>query len=475
MNNKYSSINEMLSGIKKGKKKRKLEKNTSKPAKKPSAPISSDNQNAAEELRRMLAGSSKIPKASFSSSSTIFNDTSIGSNDSSSVIDRFEQRRGNLAAVFDNQDATIRATEKVVMINSDAAVPTNQKEDFRNGARKGKLKQKGSYLHAEADKSIDEMVAEERRTKQQGGSASMDEVFARNIARLGSRYKGAEFKSVAGATAGADEDDMAGDGGIDMKMFTSNEERLTEAARYNREMSRQVARAKQEEKITSRCWWWMESSSFQKHRLLSLGDHVSLILVPSHNALVNCQCFLVPVQHAESFSSCEDEVWEEVARFRSSLRKMFAKEGKGVLFCETVLDTKGLWQARMDVIPVPKTVEQDAEMYFKSALTEQAEEWGTHTKILSTRGRGLRHTVPKGFSYFNVEWDGGGFAQIIENRSFPKDFAADTIAGMMELDPLRFNRKKKAADYDKGAILDFLKRWKEFDWTIALDEGITQE
>lgn len=68
------------------------------------------------------------------------------------------------------------------------------------------------------------------------------------------------------------------------------------------------------------------------------------------------------MQHSESFASCEDEVWEEVTRFRTSLRNMFAKEDKGVLFCETVLPTKGLWQARMDVIPVPKTVQEDAEM-----------------------------------------------------------------------------------------------------------------
>ena len=55
-------------------------------------------------------------------------------------------------------------------------------------------------------------------------------------------------------------------------------------------------------------------------------------------------------------------MWEEVARFRNSLRQMFAKEDKGVLFCETVLPTNGIWQARMDVIPVPKNVENDAEM-----------------------------------------------------------------------------------------------------------------
>ena len=59
----------------------------------------------------------------------------------------------------------------------------------------------------------------------------------------------------------------------------------------------------------------------------------------------------------------------------------------------------------------------------------EAEEWGTHTKVLSTKNKGVRRTIPKDFPYFNVEWDGGGFAQIIESGSFPKDFGVDTIAG----------------------------------------------
>eukprot|EP00558_Chaetoceros_sp_UNC1202_P011130 CAMPEP_0197253884 /NCGR_PEP_ID=MMETSP1429-20130617/66601_1 /TAXON_ID=49237 /ORGANISM="Chaetoceros sp., Strain UNC1202" /LENGTH=111 /DNA_ID=CAMNT_0042716703 /DNA_START=29 /DNA_END=364 /DNA_ORIENTATION=+ len=110
-------------------------------------------------------------------------------------------------------------------------------------------------------------------------------------------------------------------------------------------------------------------------------------------------------------------------------------------------------------------------------MTEQAEEWGTHTKVLSTRGKGLRRTIPKGFPYFNVEWDDGGFAQIIENESNSnsfKDFGLDTIAGMMGLDPMKFNRRKKedtSFDSERAAVLDFVKTWKEFDWTLALDGG----
>lgn len=104
-------------------------------------------------------------------------------------------------------------------------------------------------------------------------------------------------------------------------------------------------------------------------------------------------------------------------------------------------------------------------------MTEEAEEWGTHTKLLSTKGRGLRRSIPKNFPYFYVEWEPGcGFAQIIESGAFPKDFGVDTIASMMQLDPIRFQRKKKQPpNVDRQAVLDFLSGWKDFDWTLDLD------
>lgn len=450
----------MLTGIKKGKRKRKEGTEAGQPIQVTSS-ASSSNQNraAADELRRLLSGTNNTtasPTIAMSSSDNVI----FSNSERPHVFERLE-KRGKIAQVKkEDEEATVLITNT----NFSGSAPSMKKEDFRKGARKGKLK-KGQSVEG---MTISQMVAEEKVSKQQG-EISMDEQFARNLSRLGSRYKGTEFKTVNGSSAGADEDDFTGDNGIDMKMYNSSANRLTDAEAYNREMSRQITRAEKEQSITSKCWWWMESKSFQKHTLLSLGDHVSLVLCPSHLSLVKFQCFLVPVKHSASFAACEDEVWEEIKYFKNSLRNLFRKEDQGVLFCETVLPSKRLWQARMDVIPVPLSVEQDAEIYFKSALTSEAEEWGTHTKTLSTKNKGLRRTVPKGFSYFNVEWDGGGFAQIIENQSFPKDFGADTIAGMMKMDPVRFNRKKKAPDDDRGAVISFLEKWKAFDWTLDLD------
>ena len=470
----------MLSGIrvdKKKGKKRKLQQDdaggaAAAPAPAATSSSSEANQAAAEALRaRLMGGGSLAGGAAKTSAPTAAVAAASSGNDD--VISRLE-KRGKITSSGGDDAKEASA----IVLTNEAAAPVQReqyrREDFRHGARKGKISQRDAAAAASAasrDMTIADMVAEEKRERQIGGS-TMDETFARNVARIGSRYKGSEFDqgNQPGASMGADEVDYSGiEGGADMSMFQDPSARLTDAARAQRERARQVARHDRQSAITQKCWWWMESSSFEKHRLLALGNHVSLMLCPSNLALTEYSCYLVPIRHAESFRACEDEVWDEVQRFRTSLRQMFAKTGQGVLFCETVLPSKNLWQARMEVVPVPKRVEQDAAMYFKSALTEQAEEWGTHTKLLSTREKGLRRTIPKGFSYFNCEFENGGFAQIIETSAFPRDFALDTIAGMMQLDPVRFKRKQRPKDGDKAMVLSFAKRWKEFDWTLELD------
>ena len=419
----------MLTGIKTGKRKRKTESNDgatittiagSKNTSNATTSTATDNQTAAEELRKLLQSGSQPPLSSDLSYAL----KNVASKD---VIERFASRQNQNTNASNNTASHEDSTNdnNIVVITNDTK-PVIQKEDFKYGARKGKLKQKDySYLHAEQDKSILDMMREEKSDMR-----SMDEITARNIARLGSKYKGTEYKNVVGSSTGVDEEDYTGDGGIDMKMYTTNDSRLTASAKHSRDISRQISNVRKENTIARRCFWWMESNSFEKHRLIALGNYVSLVMVPSHLALVPDHCWLVPIQHSDSFVACESEVWDEVVRFKSSLQNMFEKEGKNVFYMETVLQSKGFWQTRMDVVPIPKDTEQDPEMAFKFAMEEQAEEWGTHTKVLSTREKGVRYTVPKGFPYFNVEWNGGGYAQIIESEKFPKDFGLDIIAGM---------------------------------------------
>ena len=196
---------------------------------------------------------------------------------------------------------------------------------------------------------------------------------------------------------------------------------------------------------------------------------------------------VVVLQHADSLVGCDDAVWDEIVRFQTSLRQMYGAaqptKRKGLLCYETVLPRqKGLWQTRMEVVAVPVDAMTEAPLFFQSALSEQREEWGTHTKTMSTRqknnnkdgggGGGLRRTIPKNFDYFYIEYgpDNDGSVQIIESNTFPKDFAIDTIAGMLQMDPIRFKRKKQASmQEEKKLVLAFCDQWRPYDWTLQLD------
>ena len=308
----------------------------------------------------------------------------------------------------------------------------------------------------ESDMTIQEMIAQERSQ-----TMSTNEADARNIVRVGKKRK------IKMKTIGADSDEEEH---RQLQIMTSAG-KAGKAER--RDQARQIARHDRQENITSKCWWWLESGNFARHRLLALGNHVSLVMAPSNLSLTPGQHFyLVPIKHVESLAACEEEVWDEVVRFQSSLRVLYRQQGRDVLFCETVLPQSGFWQTKLEAIPVPSNVAQDAPLYFKTSLMEQAEDWGTHQKLMNTAEKGLRRTVPNNFAYFYLEYDEGGkgYAQLIESSGFPKDFGVDTIAGMMAMDPMRFRRKEQvSAEEERQMILRFLEQWKKYDWTLDLD------
>jgi len=426
LKNKRSTMS-LLAGIKSGKKKKRKDPPPSDdapsinqhsiPKQARALTVVSANASVAEQLRKNLAAGESAP---ISEGLATFQDL---------------ERRGRI------QQGNVSSEE---LKNTDSVVvhvmPT------------AKISSKD-----ESKMTIQEMVAQERSQ-----TMSTNEADARNIMRVGKKRK------IKMKTIGADSDEEEH---RQLQMMNSPGKKAEKAER--RDQARQIARHDRQENITSRCWWWLESSTFARQRLLALGNHVSLAMAPSNLSLTPGQhLYIVPIKHVESLAACEDEVWDEVVRFQTSLRALYRQQGKDVLFCETVLPQSGFWQTKLEVIPVPRNVAQDAPLYFKTSLMEQAEEWGTHQKLMNTAEKGLRRTIPANFSYFYLEYDEGGkgYAQMIESSRFPKDFGVDTIAGMMEMDPIRFRRKEQTnAEEERQMILSFLDQWKKYDWTVDLD------
>ena len=528
----------MLSGIKVGKRKRKLPpaSSDSRAAPPPAAAASSlstaatsstqNNRSAADALRASL-----ISGGSGTSTSQLKNDNMRSAvqakldarmsayKNNESTIQSFEKRGRISQETLSSKSSDQYNNDDTIVINT--KIPSNKEihqHEKDHGVRfnsRGKLSR---HAHAtlrqktDEEMTIEQMVAQERKIAAAAGESGMDEIYAKNIHKMGKNFKALEKIMGTNSKSGADEEDYGQETSqLVSSLYSNNDDKYSPAQLAMRQKSQEIAKHDALARWKSKSWWWMESPSFNKQYLIALGDKVSLVMCPTHLALnqepstsssaasmwTGGQCFIVPLQHCESFVGMDEEVWQEVYRFQQSLRNMFRREGRDVLFLETVTRTSrgggqlGL-QAKMEVVPVPRRVERDAPLFFKSALSEVAQEWGTHGQkpIVLNEKKTLRNSVPKGFPYFHVGWEGGGFVQMIENeddgddddnggsvgmrasggsKRFSRNFGIDTIAGMMELDPVRFQRRQRSSDGDRSAILKFCDKWKPFDWTLELD------
>jgi Protein similar to CwfJ C-terminus 2/Protein similar to CwfJ C-terminus 1 len=329
----------------------------------------------------------------------------------------------------------------------------------------------------EADMSVDELVAMEKQQRHQ------HEREMKNILRLNKKRK-------IKANVDSDDDD---DAQIQTALQASAFASVAAAASRQPErvhFEKQQRRDKRQTHATSSpCWWHFESMpAHHKFRVVALGNHVVLVMAPSHETLaatVGQHLYLVPQSPVVSLSTCHDpEIWKEIEQFQASLSKVFP--ANDLIYFETVLPshlsdkTSFVWQTKLEAVAVPRRAASEAPMVFRQALTEQADEThGVHQKLLTiTAAQPVHRVVPARYPYFYVQWSSKvsestptGYAQLIESSSFPRDFGLDTIAGMLREDELvRFRRRRcQNDDRDRQVILQFLTKWKPHDWTLTLD------
>lgn len=502
----------MLTGIKVGKRKR-------------SAPSSGSNQSTAEVLRASLLSSSGGDGQCTTSSSS--NDGTRNDDDAAAIRALHDRGRISKDVVIANHS---RNDDKLIVINrsnTDSTTTSNSnifQRETELGVRynsRGKLSlhsHEQSRNKTDLEMTITEMASHE---KSSGNTSNMDDIYAHNILKMGHKgYKRLSKMMGNNSHSGADEEDYLQESSLSTNLYRSNDDKLSPAELAKRSTSRQISHHDAVTKWTARSSWWMESPSFDKQYLLALGEKISLVMTPSHKRLqqhqqhqkkgsttssswVGGQCMIVPIAYCESFAGLDEDAWDEVKRFQLSLCHMFHSEGRGVIFLETVERTSqsasggvggggggGMTtQARMDVIPVPLAIERDAQLYFRSALAEVAQEWGTHQRPIDLEevgrrgGKNVRNSVPRrGFPYFYCGWGEGsvnncesdtirGYVQLIENED-GKRFqlsGLDVIAGMMGCDPMRFQRKSPSLDRDREELLRFCNGWQKYDWTLELD------
>ncbi|KAL2629865.1 hypothetical protein R1flu_014551 [Riccia fluitans] len=224
-----------------------------------------------------------------------------------------------------------------------------------------------------------------------------------------------------------------------------------------------------------RCQFCFENADRPKYLVIAIANSTYL-MIPPRTSLVPFHCFIVPMQHEGATRNVDESVWQELRNFKKCLVQMFAKQGKEVLFLETAMElARQRKHCYVECIPVPSDAAKDAPLYFKKAIDEAEDEWSQHNakKLIDTRDKGLRNSIPKNFPYFHVEFGmKGGYAHVIDDESsFKSQFGRDVVAGLLELpeEETYGSRRPESVEQQKKRVAEFLKLWEPFDWTKMLD------
>lgn len=318
-----------------------------------------------------------------------------------------------------------------------------------SGSQKSSHSKKGTrekYFADDDRYSLQDLVEQERKM-------TPEETYA-TIARMASKF------------VPATNSDEVVDDVLDCKVSLS----VNEAKEQEKQKQRAMLESRAMVEILSKCQFCFDTPYFNKHLLIAVGIGVYLA-VPSHQSIIEGHCWLVPVEHTTCALQMDENVWSEIQIFQKGLTRMFADRDMDVIFTEMYSHSKRKSHMYIECIPLPKDEGSLAPMYFKKAILESDEEWSQNKKLIDTRSKGLRNSVPAGLPYFFVDFGlDGGYAHIIEDTAkFPHYFAKEVIGGLLDVEPrLWLKPPKENFENQKSKAQKFSDWWGPYDWTCKL-------
>ncbi|KAL8625360.1 hypothetical protein ACOMHN_044503 [Nucella lapillus] len=208
-------------------------------------------------------------------------------------------------------------------------------------------------------------------------------------------------------------------------------------------------------------------NNIPKHLLIAIGSKVYLSL-PAHRSLTPGHCLIVPMQHVSAATALDEDVWQEIQTFRKHLVQMFVAQDQDIVFMETTMHLRHFPHMALECIPLDREVGDLAPIYFKKAMQDAGPEWSSNKKVVELSRKDIRHSVPKGFPYFSVDFGlQGGYAHVIENeKTFPSYFGREIVGGMIDAEPGLWRKPHREGFEDqRQKVLEFEKLWKPYDFT----------
>ncbi|CAN9172270.1 unnamed protein product [Alternaria alternata] len=215
--------------------------------------------------------------------------------------------------------------------------------------------------------------------------------------------------------------------------------------------------------------------------IVSLATRVFLTL-PTEPEISSGGAVIVPIQHRTNLLECDDDEWEELRNFMKCLTRMYHEQGRDVVFYENAAFPGRKGHAALNAVPIPFELGDTAPAFFKEAILEQASDWTQHKPLINTQkasrdGLGkqaFRRSLAKEMPYFHVWFElDGGLGHIVEDeRAWPRGdlFAREVLGGMLDVDVEVVKRQGRWVKGDRR-LESWRKGWRKFDWTRVLTEG----
>ena len=123
-----------------------------------------------------------------------------------------------------------------------------------------------------------------------------------------------------------------------------------------------------------RCRLCFDSAARPRQLTVAVATRAYLMLPPGA-PLVPGHAVIVASAHDPSTRAADEATWEEMRNFKKCLLRMWAAEGKDVVFIESAMGLAAQrGHAHVEAIPVPRALAGRAPGMFKKAIDE-AEVW----------------------------------------------------------------------------------------------------
>ena len=223
---------------------------------------------------------------------------------------------------------------------------------------------------------------------------------------------------------------------------------------------RQPTKRKGPPPIHGPCWFCLGGSQVEKHLVVSVADHVYLAM--AKGGLTPDHTLICPIAHYPSTVELPDEALMEIEKYKSSLRKLFKKQGYSCVIYERNFYTQHL---QIQVIPVPREKAED----LKSLFMEMGSEKDMEFDMLDDE-TDLKEIIRPQVPFFLVEFEDGSRLLHRVRRKMPLQFGREVLASPSVLDMVdRTDWKscKVSMDDEKKITGNFRKKFQPFDFSLA--------